>query len=218
MSTAAKDRQGPATITDMGGRERLMKACLRLSAQRRSVADLGLRELAREAGLHHTAIYRHFQSTEDVAVALVERLSGQLRADLRKTRREAVQKGRNMIRASTQRYFDYVREHPQGVTFCAREVHGPLPALRQALQQMLDDFAADSAEDLALLAPQLQLPNDGRALTLTRLIAQHTLFAALDYLEHEDRRQVIVERAVTFSEWLIAGAISARSADKIDAG
>lgn len=183
-----------------------MKAALRLSAERRSIASVGLRELSREAGMHHTAIYRHFQSIEDVAVALVEPLSVQLRADLRETRRKAVEGGEDLIRASTQRYFDYVREHPQGVIFCAREIHGGLPALRQALQQMLDDFAADSAEDLALLAPGLDLPDADSLHTLTRLIAQHTLFAALDYLEQPSQRADIVERAVTFAEWLIAGA------------
>ena len=210
MPAQATSPSGPATSTSCtaapSGRERLLRAALKLSAQRRSIANIGLRELAREAGLHHTAIYRHFKSVDDVATTLVHTLSSQLRADLRRTRRAAVEDGQDMIRASTQRYFDYVLQHPQGVIFCAREVHGALPTLRQALQAMLDDFAMDSADDLAELTPELELPDRETVLVLTRLIAEHTLYAAMDYLEHPGQRAQIVNRATLFSEWLIAGA------------
>tara|TARA_R110001583_G_scaffold70549_2_gene199581 strand:- start:439 stop:1110 length:672 start_codon:yes stop_codon:yes gene_type:complete len=191
-----------------GGRDRLLKAALRLGARQRSIANLGLRELAREAGMHHTAIYRHFKSIDEVAVALVEPLSAQLRVDLRFARRSANRDAKDMIRASTLRYFGYVREHPLGVIFCAREIHGGLPCLREALQKMLDEFAADSAEDLCLLGLDKLLPDYEMLLTLTRLIAQHTLFAALDYLEQKENSDVIVERTVIFVECLIAGAIA----------
>lgn len=194
------------SATPLGGRDRLLKAALRLSAQRRSITDLGLRELAREAELHHTAIYRHFASVEDVALALVETLSVKLRSDLRHARRVAVEEGQDLIKVSTQRYFDYVLKHPQGVIFCAREVHGALPPLREALREMLDGFAADSAEDLTKLAPHLDLPDERSLLMVTRLIAEHTLYAALDYIEHADQRAHIVTRATLFSEWLLAGA------------
>lgn len=198
----------PSATEAGGGRERLLKAALRLGARNRSIANLGLRELAREAGMHHTAIYRHFKSIDEVAVALVEPLSTQLRADLRMARRNAKRDPKDMIRASTQRYFEYVREHPLGVIFCAREIHGGLPSLREALQKMLDEFAADSAEDLSLLGLQELLPDYQMLLTLTHLIAQHTLFAALDYLEKPERGEEVVERTVIFVECLIVGAIA----------
>lgn len=215
-TTPDGNRRQTRSAAPSSGRERLLRAALKLSAQRRSIANIGLRELAREAGLHHTAIYRHFRSVDDVAVTLVQTLSSQLRADLRRTRRAAVEDGQDMIRASTQRYFDYVLQHPQGVIFCAREVHGALPTLRQALQAMLDDFAADSADDLAELAPHMALQDRSTALVLTRMIAEHTLYAAMDYLEHPEQRRQIVHRATLFSEWLIAGA--SRSAATAPAG
>ncbi|WP_373097473.1 TetR family transcriptional regulator [Zhongshania sp.] len=201
-------KTNPSTTEVGGGRERLLKAALRLGARNRSIANLGLRELAREAGMHHTAIYRHFKSIDEVAVALVEPLSTQLRADLRMARRNAKRDPKDMIRASTQRYFEYVQEHPLGVIFCAREIHGGLPSLREALQKMLDEFAADSAEDLSLLGLQELLPDYQMLLTLTHLIAQHTLFAALDYLEKPERGEEVVERTVIFVECLIVGAIA----------
>lgn len=199
---------------EIGGRERLLKAALRLGARSRSIASLGLRELAREAGMHHTAIYRHFQSIDDVAVALVEPLSAQLRKDLHAARSSARKGPKDMIRASTLRYFEYVREHPLGVIFCAREIHGGLPILREALQVMLDEFAVDSAEDLISLDLDNQLPTYDMLLTLTRIIAQHTLFAALDYLEQPEDSDKIVERTVILVECLIAGAVVRNGTEK----
>ncbi len=199
-----------------GGRERLLNAALRLGVKHRSIANLGLRELAREAGMHHTAIYRHFKSIDEVAVALVDPLSTHLRADLKIARRDAKHDAKDMIRASTLRYFDYVRSHPQGVIFCAREIHGGLPSLRQALQKMLEEFAADSAEDLSRLGLDKSLPNYQMLLTLTRLIAQHTLFAALDYLEQPELGEEIIERTVIFVECLIAGAIAKHRCEKME--
>ncbi|MEN8719486.1 MAG: TetR family transcriptional regulator [Oceanococcaceae bacterium] len=203
----------PASATvALSGRERLLSAALRLGARNRSIASLGLRELAREAGMHHTAIYRHFSSIEEVAEGLVGLLSKQLRADLRAARRGASQNLAELIRASTERYFAYIGEHPQGVIFCAREIHGALPALRSALQGLLDDFAADSAADLQGLEIGQALNNDHDLLTLTRLVAHHNLFAALDYLEPDADRERVVERAVRFTQWLVAGALQTAAA------
>lgn len=200
--------------TESGGRERLLKAALRLGARHRSIANLGLRELAREAGMHHTAIYRHFKSIDDVAVALVEPLSLQLRKDLRTARHSARADATDMIRASTQRYFDYVRDHPLGVIFCAREIHGGLPCLRKALQEMLDEFAIDNVEDFISRDLEKKLPEYDMLLTLMRIIAQHTLYAALDYLEQPEQGEKIVERTIILVECLIAGAALKKTSQK----
>lgn len=192
----------------IGGRDRLLKAALRLGEKHRSISNVGLRELAREAGMHHTAIYRHFQSIEEIALALVELLASELRAELQSAAKAFRGSTQDMIRASAQHYFNYVSEHPLGVIFCAREIHGSLPSLRRALQSMLDDFALDRAEDLSKLDTKNSLPNFETLLMLTRLIAQHTLFAALDYLEEPKDRERIVEQTIIFVGWLIEGANS----------
>ncbi len=207
-----------ATKSDFGskersGRERLLQAALRLGARHRSIGNLGLRELAREAGMHHTAIYRHFKSIDDVAVALVEPLSTQLRKELHAARTNAKKAPGDMIRASTKRYFEYVSEHPLGTIFYAREIHGRLPVLRAALQSMLDEFAADIAEDLMSLDWENRLPAYDMLHMLTCVIVQHSLFAALDYLEKPDQSELIMNRTIVFVECLITGAVARNAKD-----
>jgi hypothetical protein len=119
-----------------------------------------------------------------------------------------------MIRASTQRYFDYVRDHPLGVIFCAREIHGGLPCLRKALQEMLDEFAIDNVEDFISRDLEKKLPEYDMLLTLMRIIAQHTLYAALDYLEQPEQGEKIVERTIILVECLIAGAALKKTSQK----
>ncbi len=116
MSSSDKvEKPQPSNIRNpIGGRDRLLKAALRLGEKHRSISNIGLRELAREAGMHHTAIYRHFQSIDDIALALVELLASELRAELQLAAKAFRGNTQDMIRASTQHYFNYVSEHPLG--------------------------------------------------------------------------------------------------------
>ena len=47
-----------------GGKLKLIQAALRLITQSRSLTSLGLRELAREAGLNPNTFYRHFKNPD----------------------------------------------------------------------------------------------------------------------------------------------------------
>lgn len=68
------------------GKRRLIDAALRLAAARRSFAALGLRELAREAGLNPNTFYRHFRDMEDLAITALAEVSDELRPMLRAVR------------------------------------------------------------------------------------------------------------------------------------
>ena len=48
-----------------GGKLKLIQAALRLITETRSLTSLGLRELAREAGLNPNTFYRHFKSLDE---------------------------------------------------------------------------------------------------------------------------------------------------------
>lgn len=69
-----------------GGKRKLIDAALRLAAARRSFAGLGLRELAREAGLNPNTFYRHFRDMEDLALTAVAEVGNELRPMLRAVR------------------------------------------------------------------------------------------------------------------------------------
>src|SRR5690242_10456677 len=76
-------------VTVPNGKRRLIEAALRLGARGASLTSLGLRELAREAGLNHNTFYRHFRDLDELAAALTEEISSQLMAGLKEVRRNA---------------------------------------------------------------------------------------------------------------------------------
>jgi AcrR family transcriptional regulator len=53
-------------------RASLLQAALNLMGEGRSFTSLGLREIAREAGVVPNAFYRHFRNTDELGLVLVE--------------------------------------------------------------------------------------------------------------------------------------------------
>ena len=53
-------------------RSSLLQAALSLMGEGRSFTSLGIREIAREAGMVPNAFYRHFRNTDELGLALVE--------------------------------------------------------------------------------------------------------------------------------------------------
>ena len=113
------------------GKRLLMEAALRLTSTSRSLSSLGLRELAREAGLNPNTFYRHFRDVDDLGLAVIRDISTQLRQPLRALRREAAARadqrqklrlpklfgidlgrGRRVTHETVQLFFDFVDQHP----------------------------------------------------------------------------------------------------------
>jgi AcrR family transcriptional regulator len=74
-----------ATVEQKEEKERvrlaLLRAALRLAAAH-GFASLGLREVAREAGIAPTSFYRHFADMEELGMALIRELIGGVRREL----------------------------------------------------------------------------------------------------------------------------------------
>lgn len=85
--------QGRAKKRPGNGRQKLMGAALELAATTRSLASLGLREVARHAGLNPNTFYRHFKDFDDLGVAMFKDLGTELRAGLRERRMRPAAKG-----------------------------------------------------------------------------------------------------------------------------
>ena len=80
-------RMEPAFEPDVApGKRKLIDAALRLTAGGRSLMTLGLRELAREAGLNPNTFYRHFETLDDIALEALDSVSRKLRPMLRRER------------------------------------------------------------------------------------------------------------------------------------
>lgn len=186
--------------TQAAGKRALIDAALRLAASRRSLSSLGLRELAREAGLNPNTFYRHFSDVDDLGLAIIRDIATQLRQPLRDLRREAaeralsvasaasvpfgldLERGQRVTRETVRLFFDFVERNPQAFIIGVRELHGPSPVLREALARVMDEFGEDMAEDIRQfhLLPDVEV---GELDQLSRLISRQLFQQSLDYLE-----------------------------------
>ncbi|BCJ41930.1 transcriptional regulator [Actinoplanes ianthinogenes] len=128
-------------------RQALLDAALTLMEQR-SLSSIGLREVTRAAGVTPTAFYRHFPDVDRLGVALVDESLGTLRATIRAVR-DGLSSSDEVINRSIGVLARQVHDHREHFRFVARERHGGVPAVRAAIAEQLDLFAAELATDLA---------------------------------------------------------------------
>ncbi|HZV72164.1 MAG TPA: TetR family transcriptional regulator [Conexibacter sp.] len=125
----------------------LLDAALRL-LERKSFGSLGLREVAREAGVVPTAFYRHFESMEELGLVLIDDSFRTLRRMIRDARSEPLAYG-DVIRSSVEILVRHVHAHRLHFRFVARERSSGVPVLRQAIRAEIRLFSSELATDLA---------------------------------------------------------------------
>ncbi len=128
-------------------REALLSSALEL-LEDRSFDSLSLREVARRAGVVPTAFYRHFESTEELGLVLVDQSFRTLRDMLRAARADPARFER-VIRSSVEILVSYVHANRQQFRFVTRERFGGVAALRVAIRSEIRLFASELATDLA---------------------------------------------------------------------
>ena len=130
-----------------------MRAALGL-LRLKSFTSLSLREVAREAGVVPTAFYRHFNSMDEVGLALVEQSFATLRRMIRDAQRDPDIVD-NLIDASADVLLAAVKQNREHFAFVARERLGGSAAVRAAIQHELELFISELALFLARI-PQLK--------------------------------------------------------------
>ncbi|MFI7412496.1 TetR family transcriptional regulator [Streptomyces sp. NPDC049627] len=173
-------------------RQALLDAALGL-LQDQSLSSLGLREVTREVGVAPTAFYRHFRSTADLGVALVEEALGSLHPMIRSIVSSAGDSDQRIERA-VGLIAQHVATHPAHVRFIARERHGGVQSVREAIQDQLARFA-DEVKVALTTDPVSEGWNDDDLLMLANLYVDQMLMTAslfLDVLDspEEERRRV----------------------------
>ncbi len=210
---------------DAPGKRLLLEAALRLTSSSRSLSSLGLRELAREAGLNPNTFYRHFKDVEDLGLTVIRQIASQLRQPLRDLRREAAERavqvegappaqlfgidlarGRRVCHETVQLFFAFVAANAESFILGVRELHGASPVLRSALQEVMNEFAEDMAEDIIAfkLLPEMVAPPVVRQ--LSGLISRSLFQQSLDYIGQPERRGAIVALAEEQIVMLFTGA------------
>ncbi|WP_180130594.1 HTH-type transcriptional repressor FabR [Rhodoferax sp. BLA1] len=131
-------------------RASLLQAALALIGEGRSFTSLGIREIAREAGMVPNAFYRHFRNTDDLGLALVEEMGITLRRLLREARQVGVAPNA-MVRRSVQVYYEYVQQNRLQFLFISSERSGGSRILRLAIRTEVSHFINEMAQDFRRL-------------------------------------------------------------------
>ncbi len=205
------------------GRQKLMDAALELAGTTKSLASLGLREVARQAGLNPNTFYRHFKDFDELGVAMLDELGTKLRKGLRERRlmpaakglrlsntdnpTELLREAQSIISESIGLVLDFATEHEASYVVGIRELHGTSPVLRKALRNLLDGIAQDMAEDVLGV---LELPMVRRETVeeISLVVIRQMTFFSMDYLENPEQRDQIKLRAERFILLLFWGAIA----------
>lgn len=128
-------------------RQTLMDAALGL-LEHQSLSSLGLREVTRAAGITPTAFYRHFDDTAALGVALVDQALGSLHGMIGAILAETGDSELRLDR-SVELIVRHVTAQPAHFRFIAREQHGGVGPVREAIAAQLFRFAEDVAAALA---------------------------------------------------------------------
>jgi AcrR family transcriptional regulator len=129
-------------------RQALLDAALDQLDQGINFDSLSLRRVARAAGVVPAAFYRHFDSMDELALALVEESVRQLRAMLREAR-EGGPAAERIIERSVEILFAHVREHRRHFAFIASARSSSNTVLRHTIRNEIRLFASELATDLA---------------------------------------------------------------------
>ncbi|MFM0000667.1 TetR family transcriptional regulator [Paraburkholderia dipogonis] len=190
------------------GKRKLIEAALRLTAGGRSFTSLGLRELAREAGLNPNTFYRHFDTLDDLAREAVESVSRRLRPMLRRERWLAAHDEPHSVpRRACVAFFAFALENREAFLSALAEYHGISRALREAVRANLHEVSAEMADDVVQLELMPTLTRETVDEVCTQIVLQLFHLSA-DYIDADDaRRDALIAYAERFIVRLFAGAV-----------
>ncbi|KAB2974907.1 TetR family transcriptional regulator [Streptomyces sp. SS1-1] len=178
-------------------RQALLDAALAL-LEDQSLSSLGLREVTRAVGVAPTAFYRHFRSTADLGVALVEEALGSLHPTIRGIVAPDGESERRIERA-VELIAGHVETHPAHVRFIARERHGGVQPVRAAIQDQLALFGEEVKAALAQDPVSAGWQEDDLRM-LAHLYVDQMLVTASLFLEAlegpEDARRQVADDAI----------------------
>ncbi len=194
-------------------RQAFLDAALGL-LEEQSLSSLGLREVTRAVGVAPTAFYRHFHSTADLGVALVEEALDSLHPMISGTvsasgdhdshapshdhdNSDSDSDSDERIDRAVALIARHVREHPAHIRFIARERNGGVQKVRAAIAEQMDRFTEEVRAELAK-QPESAGWSDDDLLMLAGLYVDQMLVTASAFLEaapeDEDRVARVAER------------------------
>ena len=170
-------------------RKTLINVALDMVAEGRAFTSLSLREVTRAAGIVPTAFYRHFQSMDELGMAIVGEVLPVLRDQMKRLRTTRGDSDHVLV-TSAKFFIEFVLEHPREFMFYGREIAGGSRAIRNTLRLQTFSFTQDLADDLVELGMGAELPYPDR-LIIADLIVRMILTTSQDALEMAGKPQAI---------------------------
>ena len=125
---------------------------------------------------------------------------------LHEVRRKAVKHADATI-GSAEFFFEFAARNREAFRVGVREIHGGSPAIRRALRRVMDEVAAEIADDIRALG--LARTDDPEMLReIATLIVDLLFYRSLDYIERPAERRAIIDRAVRLATLLFLGSAS----------
>ncbi|WP_344199304.1 TetR family transcriptional regulator [Aeromicrobium alkaliterrae] len=177
-------------------REAILNAALELSGTH-GFAQISLRQVSRQAGIVPTAFYRHFESMDELGLALVERSFLTLRTMIREAQRDP-QVFENIIDASAEVLVRVVKQNRMHFAFVARERASGSAAVREAIQRELELFISELAVVLARL-PNIETWSSEDVKLASGLFVRNMVYRAEQVVQmpegRPDREEEITRKA-----------------------
>lgn len=192
----------PASADEAAGRRSLIRAAIRLAAQKRSFQALGLREVAREAGVNPNTFYRHFDDMEELAMTVATELGGQLSQTLKSIRANSTRS--EAARATVAATYRFATDNPEAVIALVSELNGAYPRVRAHLRMLMQGVAREIVDGVQDYARDNGI-QDEALLKLAYSLVEQLFIMSIDYIEQTDRRDEIESWAVTLSKIYFAG-------------
>jgi len=172
-------------------RQAILASALELS-QTQGFAQLSLRQVSRHAGIVPTAFYRHFESMEQLGLALVEQSFSTLRRMIRDAQRDP-EVFTNIIDAAADVLVEAVKHSKAHFGFVARERVGGSEVVRTAIRHELDLFVSELAVVLARL-PNIENWSSDDVHMVSRLFVRNMVSNAEEVVEMPDGRPDLEEQ------------------------
>lgn len=166
-------------------REAILDAALALTGDQ-GLAQVSLRQVAREAGIVPTGFYRHFESMEELGLALVARSFATLRIMIREAQRDS-RAFANVIDSSAGILVSVVKDNRPQFRFIARERFSGQTAIREAINRELDRFVSEQAILLARM-PELRSWTSEDIHMLAKLFVRNMVSIAEDVIDMPEGR------------------------------
>ncbi len=190
------------------GRQKLLKAAARLAASH-GHTGFSLRELAREAGLGHNSVYRHFESVDALMPVLVEGFYQALREGLSQARRR-VPPGEPPSKTVVPWLFDFALANRDVFVVSMRERFRSDGAGSHWVEQGLRDIESDMLREWAQ-AGRIPDPAPEVVAVAVRMILEQSFLLCLECIHHPERREALLHRAEMGYQWILGGAMQSLS-------